>query len=279
MTHLNTQEVAEILKAAGTEVTTTEQVAELAKNKIFVGAFRDADGKGKWQIPSGEVSRFIEYSQGKKKKRRTKWFTMGFVGFLISVFGLLSITKDTLDLAVSYVIPTPTPTPLICTVQDPLGEDSGPGIALRKSPMTFGGEVIASLPHGTKIEVLAIVAGDMTSYYQISSYYYDDGPILITGINPDSPAEQVGLQVGDILLKIGDESSQNRNVLYDYVIKNAGENVTLLVQRDQERITLDVIPRISPPEGEGAIGFSWQGGIIEGGEGYFPVMAASCPSE
>jgi hypothetical protein len=113
MTYLNTQEVADLLKAAGTGVTTTEQVAEFARNEIFVGAFRDADGKGKWQIPSSEVSRFIGYSQGRKRKRRAKWFTVGFVGFLISVLGLLSVTKDTLDLAVSYIIPTATPAPCI----------------------------------------------------------------------------------------------------------------------------------------------------------------------
>lgn len=204
---------------------------------------------------------------------------MGLLGFLISVLGLLSITKDTLDLAVSYVIPTPTPAPLICTVVDPLGPDNRPGIALRQSPMTFGGQVITSLPHGTEIEILDMVPGDMTNFYQISSYYYDDGPIVITGVHPGSPAEDAGLQVGDIVLKIGDESTQRIDVLRNYVLEHAGENITLILQRNLETISVNIIPRISPPEGQGAIGITWQGGIEQGSGGYFPVMAASCPSD
>ena len=126
--------------------------------------------------------------------------------------------------------------------------------------------------------MLGNVGGDVTSFYQIASYYYDE-PIVVTAVAPGGPAEKAGLQVGDIILKIDDEPSQELTVLHDYIVENAGKNVTLLIQRDQGEIAFDIIPRISPPEGQGPMGINWQGGIVEGSGGYFPVMAVSCPSE
>lgn len=280
MTHLTTQEVADILKVSGTKVTNAEQVTELARNGVFVGAFREAEGLGKWQIPASEVTRFIEFSQGQKRTRRTKWLTLGFIGFLISVLGLLSVTKDTLDLAVAYIIPTPTPVPtptpapLICTARDPLNREGNLGV--RNTPSMYG-EIVAWWPQGTQFEALNVVPGGFATYYQLGAYWYDYGPIKITGILPDSPAEEVGLRIGDTVLRIDNETSQNLNVLREYVKENAGKEITLVLQRDEEEIELKVAPRVSPPEGQGPIGITWNGGLLEGEGGYFPVMAASCP--
>ncbi|GBC77283.1 Aminopeptidase YwaD [bacterium HR08] len=77
----------------------------------------------------------------------------------------------------------------------------------------------------------------------IPDYAESTDGVKIAGIRPGSPAEKAGLQVGDVILRVG--SREIRNV-YDYTYAlqelKAGEDVEVLISRRGERLLLKVVP-------------------------------------
>jgi regulator of sigma E protease len=75
---------------------------------------------------------------------------------------------------------------------------------------------------------------------------YMIGPpaIVVDSVDPNTPAEVAGLQAGDVLLAInGTTIEDDRALLIDEVESNGGQEVTLLINRDDEELLLTVIPR------------------------------------
>ena len=77
---------------------------------------------------------------------------------------------------------------------------------------------------------------------------------MITDITSGSPAMSVGLQPGDIILAVNDEAIESIDELIVIVNENAGQEITLTVDRKGEQATFSITPRANPPEGEGAMG-------------------------
>ena len=77
---------------------------------------------------------------------------------------------------------------------------------------------------------------------------------LVTQIAPESPAMQVGLEPGDIILSVEGERIEDIEDLIDKINANVGREISLTVERDDETRTVEITPRVNPPEGEGAIG-------------------------
>lgn len=80
------------------------------------------------------------------------------------------------------------------------------------------------------------------------------GNIVIDEIAPGSPAQMVGLQPGDNVLAINGMRVQNTLELSQETQLAAGTQITLLVERDGQELTFELVPRARPPEGEGAMG-------------------------
>lgn len=78
----------------------------------------------------------------------------------------------------------------------------------------------------------------------------------IEAISPGSPAEQAGLAPNDRIFQINDVEVRQAGDIADYVKAHPGQTVALLVERDGQRFTVDVTPRVDPPPGEGAIGLA-----------------------
>ena len=82
--------------------------------------------------------------------------------------------------------------------------------------------------------------------------------ILISSISVDSPAEQAGLVPGDIVKKVrgleGEVEIVKVNQLIDYTNNHKGQEITLTIMRMNDVFEVNIIPRIDPPSGEGAIG-------------------------
>lgn len=78
----------------------------------------------------------------------------------------------------------------------------------------------------------------------------------IEAISPASPAEQAGLQPNDRIFLIDEAVVRSAGDIGDYIRTRPGEPVTLTVERDGQRFTVTVTPRVSPPPGEGAIGLA-----------------------
>ena len=78
--------------------------------------------------------------------------------------------------------------------------------------------------------------------------------VMINIVEPDSPAAQAGLQVGDILLKAQDVNISGNDALRDIVYQNLGKPIEIEYQRGEEIETTLLTPRANPPEGQGPIG-------------------------
>ena len=87
-----------------------------------------------------------------------------------------------------------------------------------------------------------------------------EGPLTITEIQPDSPAEDA-LQVGDVITGVDGRTFERSNDLTEYVRDHGGQQVQLQVERDGEQIDVPVTPRNVTEEeraqGIGPVGFAY----------------------
>jgi regulator of sigma E protease len=77
---------------------------------------------------------------------------------------------------------------------------------------------------------------------------------VITSVAPGSPAEAVDLQPGDVILRADDTEILTIRSLQEYTQGHLGQPVVLTVQRGEELLEIEVVPRTSPPASEGPIG-------------------------
>ena len=84
--------------------------------------------------------------------------------------------------------------------------------------------------------------------------------VQILGVAPDSPAQAAGLRAGDTIkgFRIGDSELGVNKVkdVQDLTAQYRGQEITLTIQRGKEVFTASLTPRVSPPEGEGAMGLA-----------------------
>ena len=75
-----------------------------------------------------------------------------------------------------------------------------------------------------------------------------------------SPAEQAGVKVGDeiIGIKKGEEIVPVTSIkqVQQYVSQHRGKEVTLVLRRGKKTVEVTSVPRLNPPEGEGALGIA-----------------------
>ena len=83
------------------------------------------------------------------------------------------------------------------------------------------------------------------------------GQVVVEAVAPNSPAATAGIKAGDIILSVNSQPMTSSNELFQYVTNHLGEKTTLLIQRpDSTSVSIDIIPRTNPPEGQGAIGIA-----------------------
>ena len=98
------------------------------------------------------------------------------------------------------------------------------------------------------------------------------GLAYVSVVMPASPAEAAGMRAGDLIVAISDRPLESLADLQNHSRANPGQDLTLTVLRDGERLPLSLRPRLNPPEGQGAIGIgvvpAWNVGgavLVEGG--------------
>lgn len=82
-------------------------------------------------------------------------------------------------------------------------------------------------------------------------------PVLATAITlvaPNSPAEQAGFQVDDLVYAVDGTVVSYHTPLNEVIQRHLGEEVTVTVLRDRQWVDLQATPRAEPPPGEGALG-------------------------
>jgi regulator of sigma E protease len=80
------------------------------------------------------------------------------------------------------------------------------------------------------------------------------GSIKIDAITENSPAQQAGIQTGDILLSINGESVGEVESAIKLIQANLDKPVELLIDRNGEQITLTATPLSTRKKSEGALG-------------------------
>jgi regulator of sigma E protease len=80
------------------------------------------------------------------------------------------------------------------------------------------------------------------------------GSIKIDSVAQNSPAQQAGIQSGDILLSVNGESVTEAQSVIDIVQKNLDKPVELLIDRNGEKVTIEITPLSSRTKSEGAMG-------------------------
>ena len=84
--------------------------------------------------------------------------------------------------------------------------------------------------------------------------------VLIEMIAKNSPALEAGIKPGDSIKKLIFEdyqlSTSKVSDIQQFTNEHKGEEVTMQIERDDEVLEVSLIPRVSPPNGEGAMGVS-----------------------
>ncbi len=85
------------------------------------------------------------------------------------------------------------------------------------------------------------------------------GQVSVQAVSPHSPAASAGILPGDIILSVNGHEIQNLNDLSRYIEIYLGRETTLLMETPQggQKI-VTVVPRWSPPAGQGAVGISME---------------------
>ncbi len=78
--------------------------------------------------------------------------------------------------------------------------------------------------------------------------------VLITEVAGASPAAEAGLLPGDIVLSVDDQPVTVFEDMQNAILSRLDTPVTITVERDGQTVTVQVVPRSNPPEGQGAIG-------------------------
>ena len=99
----------------------------------------------------------------------------------------------------------------------------------------------------------------------------EDGGVQVISVATDSPAELAGIESGDIILEIDGEEVKTLDEVHQAVDTKLGEEVNLLLLRDDTLLEKTLIPREEYPKDEGAMGI--QMGYIMETSAYLPWEA------
>ncbi|PIP63591.1 hypothetical protein CO165_01870 [Candidatus Roizmanbacteria bacterium CG_4_9_14_3_um_filter_33_18] len=144
------------------------------------------------------------------------------------------------------------------------GEEYSTPLALDKN-RTF----VNKKPWQKTLIVLGGVLGNFLLGWFIFSYLVTQGVpvptnnVIVEKVTKNSPASMAGLKEKDVILKFVPPISPMSPIpltsstsLITLTQKYAEKNVKLLVQRGHQQLTVDLVPRVNPPKGEGPLGIA-----------------------
>jgi regulator of sigma E protease len=113
--------------------------------------------------------------------------------------------------------------------------------------------------------VLAIAAFAVT--YSISGIPRDTGEVRVVEVAENSPAQQAGIEPGNVILQVEGRPIDNVAGFINAVGDFKGEEITVLLRVNGEESEVVMSPRADPPPGEGAVGV-----VISSIETHFPPL-------
>ena len=79
----------------------------------------------------------------------------------------------------------------------------------------------------------------------------------VDSVSADTPAAAAGMLPGDILVSVAGVPINSTEALQTAIADNIGVETIIVVDRDGEIISMNVLPRTDPPQGQGPVGFSF----------------------
>lgn len=102
-----------------------------------------------------------------------------------------------------------------------------------------------------------------------SSINVENSRIQISEVAPGSPAEEMGIKIGDEISKMqtndqgGTAEFGNIEAIQEYISSQKGKEIRLKIIRGKETLELKGTPRVNAPEGEGALGVALAQTVIK----------------
>lgn len=121
--------------------------------------------------------------------------------------------------------------------------------------------------------VLLSVTFMIGSYQDVTGENLSNAKVLVQSIEKDSPADKMGLKIGDTILK--DENGNTLNtvsLVQDYINKNKGREVVLFIERSGEELKLEGTPRVEVGEGQGSLGISGMSEVAVKNYSFFQAL-------
>ncbi len=82
----------------------------------------------------------------------------------------------------------------------------------------------------------------------------DTTQVLVKDVAANSPAAIADLHIGDLILKINDQEIDSIETLQSVIGANLDQPIQITFRRGESKDEITLVPRSSPPPGEGAIG-------------------------
>lgn len=121
-------------------------------------------------------------------------------------------------------------------------------------------------PWQKSVIIIAGILGNFLLGWVLISFLFTQGvptptdKVIIEHVQADSPAKQSGFQPGDVIAKIEAHGKSYRltssSDLIKYGKEFAEEEIGVVVTRNNQAVSLKIIPRKNPPAGEGPLGIT-----------------------
>lgn len=149
------------------------------------------------------------------------------------------------------------------------GEETDPTLWERINPLTHGHMFFAKpawqralvIVAGVSVNFLIGILMFSVVYAKLGIPQLSGQQVLVSAVAEGSPADLADIEVGQILLRVGDKDIDSADEFVEIVRDKKGQMVSLYLAKmdsngqvsDTSRV-VELIPRENPPEGEGAIG-------------------------
>lgn len=86
---------------------------------------------------------------------------------------------------------------------------------------------------------------------------YQSTQVQILQIQPGTPAEEMGLLAGDVLMMLDNTKVTNLATVTEYIAQHRGKEIAVTIERGDKAFVFKGTPRVDTPKGEGALGISF----------------------
>jgi regulator of sigma E protease len=91
----------------------------------------------------------------------------------------------------------------------------------------------------------------------------DYSKVIISQVSENSPAEQAGLLPGDLIVAVNGTNITSTDMLVNIIQANKGSEIELVLQRGDEIVVTQAIPRVDPPPNEGSLGIAMTNPMVK----------------